>query len=140
MSRSPTGSVPHTASSPPSARPSGARGRGRWGTPYVAWRSGCGRRASRCMDGAVRVPPSRVRRRHLRRGRRPRGRRDGAGRGRERRGGGGVGGDDQLVPWGSEPVADRGGTGGSEMTPEVRRTTLQRARDLFNAGEYWLAH
>ncbi len=26
------------------------------------------------------------------------------------------------------------------MTPEVRRTTLQRARDLFNAGEYWLAH
>src|SRR2546426_95188 len=50
MSRSPTGSVPHTASSPPSARPSGARGRGRWGTPYVAWRSGCGRRASRCTD------------------------------------------------------------------------------------------
>ena len=26
------------------------------------------------------------------------------------------------------------------MTPEVRRTTLQRARNLFNAGEYWLAH
>jgi len=26
------------------------------------------------------------------------------------------------------------------MTPEVRRTTLQSARDLFNAGEYWLAH
>jgi len=26
------------------------------------------------------------------------------------------------------------------MTPEVRRTTLQRARDLFNSGDYWAAH
>lgn len=26
------------------------------------------------------------------------------------------------------------------MTPEERQATLQRARDLFNAGEYWLAH
>src|SRR5437879_13902304 len=26
------------------------------------------------------------------------------------------------------------------MTPEVRRAHVTRARDLFNAGEYWLAH
>jgi len=26
------------------------------------------------------------------------------------------------------------------MTPEERRGHLDRARDLFNAGEYWLAH
>ncbi len=26
------------------------------------------------------------------------------------------------------------------MTPEDRRAILIRARDLFNAGEYWLAH
>jgi predicted metal-dependent hydrolase len=26
------------------------------------------------------------------------------------------------------------------MTPEDRRATLLRARDQFNAGEYWLAH
>ena len=26
------------------------------------------------------------------------------------------------------------------MTPDERRATLRRARDLFNAGEYWLAH
>ena len=26
------------------------------------------------------------------------------------------------------------------MTPEERRATLRRARDLFNAGDYWLAH
>src|SRR5437867_699919 len=26
------------------------------------------------------------------------------------------------------------------MTPEERQATLQRARDLFNSGEYWLAH
>ena len=26
------------------------------------------------------------------------------------------------------------------MTPEVRRVHVTRARDLFNAGEYWLAH
>lgn len=26
------------------------------------------------------------------------------------------------------------------MTPDERHTTLRRARDLFNAGEYWLAH
>lgn len=26
------------------------------------------------------------------------------------------------------------------MTPEIRRAQLERARDLFNAGEYWLAH
>ena len=26
------------------------------------------------------------------------------------------------------------------MTPEVRRAHVTRARDLFNVGEYWLAH
>ena len=26
------------------------------------------------------------------------------------------------------------------MTPQERRAHLTRARDLFNAGEYWLAH
>ena len=26
------------------------------------------------------------------------------------------------------------------MTPEERRGYLENARDLFNAGEYWLAH
>ncbi len=26
------------------------------------------------------------------------------------------------------------------MSPEVRRAHVTRARDLFNAGEYWLAH
>ena len=26
------------------------------------------------------------------------------------------------------------------MTPEVRRAHVTRARDLFNAGDYWLAH
>ncbi len=26
------------------------------------------------------------------------------------------------------------------MTPEVRRAHVTHARDLFNAGEYWLAH
>ena len=26
------------------------------------------------------------------------------------------------------------------MTPDDRRASLLRARDLFNAGEYWLAH
>ena len=26
------------------------------------------------------------------------------------------------------------------MTPSQRQATLTRARDLFNAGEYWLAH
>ena len=26
------------------------------------------------------------------------------------------------------------------MTPEERQATLRRARDLFNAREYWLAH
>jgi hypothetical protein len=26
------------------------------------------------------------------------------------------------------------------MTPEVRRQHLENARQLFNAGEYWLAH
>jgi uncharacterized protein len=26
------------------------------------------------------------------------------------------------------------------MTPEDRQAILSRARDLFNAGEYWLAH
>src|SRR2546430_17199817 len=26
------------------------------------------------------------------------------------------------------------------MTPDARRASLLRARDLFNAGEYWLAH
>ena len=26
------------------------------------------------------------------------------------------------------------------MTPDERRAILTRARDLFNAGEYWLAH
>lgn len=26
------------------------------------------------------------------------------------------------------------------MTPEARRRQLEHARDLFNTGEYWLAH
>ena len=26
------------------------------------------------------------------------------------------------------------------MTPEARQATLERARELFNSGEYWLAH
>ncbi|HEY6157980.1 MAG TPA: DUF309 domain-containing protein [Gemmatimonadales bacterium] len=26
------------------------------------------------------------------------------------------------------------------MTPDERQATVTRARDLFNAGEYWLAH
>ncbi len=26
------------------------------------------------------------------------------------------------------------------MTPDERSPTLRRARDLFNAGDYWLAH
>lgn len=28
----------------------------------------------------------------------------------------------------------------SPMTPEARRRQLEHARELFNAGEYWLAH
>src|SRR6266480_727710 len=61
--------------------------------------------------GPVRMPSPRVRRRHLRRGRGARGRRAGAGRRRERLGGGGVGGDDLELPRGAELAADRGGNG-----------------------------
>src|SRR5204862_8312087 len=57
------------------------------------------------------MPSPRVRRRHLRRGRGARGRRPGAGRGRERLGGGGFGGDDLELPRGAELAADRGGNG-----------------------------
>src|SRR5438876_162725 len=52
--------------------------------------------------GALRLPPSRVRRRDLRRGRGARGRRGGAGGGRERLGGGGAGGDDFELSRGAE--------------------------------------
>jgi len=30
--------------------------------------------------------------------------------------------------------------GGPPLTPDERRAILTRARDQFNAGEYWLAH
>src|SRR5204863_6646648 len=99
---------------------------------------------------------------HVRGGRGARGRCAGAGGRRERLGGGGFGGDDLKLPRSAEPVADRGGKDGNgrqraavvvpraasaalcrllpPMTPEVRRVHVTRARDLFNAGEYWLAH
>jgi len=38
------------------------------------------------------------------------------------------------VPRRDQPAAHRG------LTPEARRRQLAHARDLFNGGEFWLAH
>ena len=38
------------------------------------------------------------------------------------------------MPRRGQPAADRG------LTPEARRRQLAHARDLFNGGEFWLAH
>src|SRR6266545_1750292 len=103
----------------------GARARG----------TSAGRRPPGERAVVIRVQASSLRRRNVRG-------RCGAGGGRPRRSGGidqrpgrDSCRDDIQLSWGVEPVET-----GCAVNPEDRRRYLKHARDLFNSGEYWLAH